>query len=254
MFGRCVLPGVLSSAPSMVMSRARPDWAVKMPGDLPAVDERADPALLLERQAVDEAADEGVQAIVDGAAPAPLDVDRRADAAVRVAAVVALALAQRIGVGDQEAVPEAAVDLHLHRLVVGVVRQEGGHAGRPPERGELRAAGVAGAERVSGVQVEALDDVLAVVGDVGHFGGEVGAQLALVGDVPRVQQAFLQIGREVEVGAVAEPRVGAGVDAGRWTGSAPRPEPGSRPTIEIPGGGMKALAALNWLFCLTGKL
>ena len=32
MSGRCVLPGVFSSAPSMVMSSAMPDWAVKMPG------------------------------------------------------------------------------------------------------------------------------------------------------------------------------------------------------------------------------
>ena len=49
-------------------------------------------------------------------------------------------------------------------------------AGRAPERRELRAAGVVGAEHVAGVQVEALDDVLAVVADVGDFAGEVASR------------------------------------------------------------------------------
>ena len=87
--------------------------------------------------------------------------------------------------------------------MVAAVRPVDANCGRPS---------VVGAEDVAGVQVEALDDVLAMVADVGHFGREVVADLALERDVPRVDLPFLQVRREVDVGGVAQARVRTDID------------------------------------------
>ena len=69
---------------------------------------------------------------------------------------------------------------------------------------ELRAAVVARSVGHAGVGVEVRHQVDALAADVGDVGGEAVGQLALERDVPRVQRALVQPGRDHVVGRVEQ--------------------------------------------------
>ncbi len=88
-------PALGAVLPLAVMSSAWPVCAVNRPESCQPLTIQPSGAILAERQAPYVAAHEGWRPIVDGAAPAQLDVGGCADGAVAVAAVIALAADRR---------------------------------------------------------------------------------------------------------------------------------------------------------------
>ena len=110
-----------------------------------------------------------------------------------------------------------------------------------------RPPGLVGAERVPGVEVDALQDVRAAIADVGHFGREPAAQGSLIGDVPRVQLPLVPIDRHHAQRFSAQGcRVQDAVVGNRDNAPAPAcRSPARRPAA-------KPFGAVNCCVCLIG--
>ena len=119
---------------------------------------------------------DGYVAVQVGSGPAALNVRGCGDAAVAVAVVVVHAAAQRVRIGDQETVAEAAVQFQLQLIVMFLRRDPGGDVRRLSEWHEQRPVQVriAGgrADRAGRVFIELRLQVVGAIADIGHVDGQ----------------------------------------------------------------------------------
>ena len=190
-----------------------PDWYEKMPLSLPAAEHLAErsvaqpPAIGPDRQLIEEALHQAVQAILIRPRPAPLEVGRRQDARVRVSVHVAPPAPERVRARHQQPAGESPIQLRLERVVLRLGPGPGLDVRRSAERKEERPAVVAReADDGRGVLVVARLHVVAAVADVGDVEREAARQLALERDVEGMERPFVRVRPDVEVGRVAQHR------------------------------------------------